>query len=86
MQQQSLLAVKESEAKKVVVNECRNRSENDVDYREGHSLALFDDHFATERRVAIHVLDVGGEGRVLVMDEIAFKSPRQSTELYRLVD
>ena len=86
VQQKTFAAVEETKAKKIVVNESRQWPQYDVDDAEA-DLTLRHDHLRTQRRVAVHVLDVVGERRVGVMKESAgLDSSSDSFDLHILMD
>src|ERR1700757_3031353 len=68
VQQQSLAAIKKSKPEEIVVEEGKQRPQDDVDETEPN-WALGDNHLRPERRVAVHVLDVVGQSGVRVVDE-----------------
>ena len=70
MKQQSFAAVEESEAKKIVVDERRQRTHDDVDHAE-LGFSLHHDHLRAQRRVTVHVFDVVGERGVRVVEQRA---------------
>ena len=69
MKEQAFAAVEKSEPKKVIVDERCNWTHDDVEEAES-AVAFGDRHFGAERGVAVHVVDVVGEGRVGVVEEI----------------
>src|SRR5205807_7181872 len=68
VQQQAFAAVEKSEADEVVVDECRQRTQNDVDEAEA-VVALGDRQLRPQRRITVHVIEVESQGWVGVMDE-----------------
>src|ERR1035437_26539 len=70
VQQQSLTPVEEAETENIVVGECKQRSQDDVDESEMGG-AFGHNHLRAQRRVAVDVLDVVGERGVGVVEERA---------------
>ena len=77
VQQQALASVEKSEAEKVVVEECGRRANDDVEDAEAHA-ASGDNDLRAERRVAVHVIEVVGEGGVGVVDQGAAQTTSPS--------
>ena len=63
-----LHGLEKSETEEIVVDECRRRAHDDVEHAEA-AVALGDCHLRAEGRVAVHVVDVIGEGGVGVVEE-----------------
>ena len=80
VQKQALFAIQKSQAKKVVVNERRPRPHHDIPKRESTRL-LHHSHLRTQRRVPVHVANVGLKGGIGVMKKGALEFSRQSTKL-----
>src|SRR3954462_1603020 len=72
VKQQSFAPIEKAETKNVVIDEGEKRTEDNVDETET-ALAFRRSHLGTERRVAVHVLDVGSERRVRVMKKSGAK-------------
>ena len=68
MQEQAFAAIEEAEAEDVVVNEGGNRSEYDIQDAEA-GVAFGDGHLGAQRGLAVHVVEVVGEGGVGVVEE-----------------
>src|SRR5579872_663700 len=86
MQEQAFAAVEEAQAEKVVVNEGENGTEDNVRDAEA-DFALGGDHFCTERRIAVHVVDVVGEGGIgVVKDSAGPQAGDVAVDLYGFVN
>ncbi len=68
VEEQSFAAIQESKAEEIVVDECRHGSNHNVEDAEADS-TLGDEHLGAEGRIAVHVIDVIGEGGVGVVDD-----------------
>ena len=79
VEQQAFAAVEESEAEDVVVNKRGGRAGGDIDHAEA-AVSLDDRHLGSQRRIAVHVLDIVGKIRVGVMDERMRKLVRRPAE------
>ena len=77
VQEQALAAVEKSEAEEIVVDERCDRADDYVEQAET-ALVFRDGHFRAQGRVAVHVIDVVGEGGVGVVDDGVFKVTRNS--------
>ena len=85
MQQQSFAAIQKTQTKKVVVDKREPGPDHDVDYAESRT-PLRHGHFRAQRRIAIHVIDVIGKGRVGVMKNCAMlKRGSVAADFHRLV-
>jgi len=80
VQKQALATIKESQPKKIVVDESPKRAQKNIEQAEA-ALAPGDRHFSAERRVAVHVVNVIIERGVGMMDERASKAHRGASEL-----
>ena len=69
VQQQPFAAVEEAETEEVVVDEGCQWTQHDVAHAES-DWARRHDHLRAQGRVAVHVLDIIGERRVGVMDDL----------------
>src|SRR5437588_4509371 len=67
VQQQAFATVEEAEPEKIVIDESKERAQDDVDETEAN-FAFSDEHLGAERGIAVHVLDVIGERGVGVME------------------
>src|SRR5580698_817083 len=73
VEEQAFAAIEKSEAEKIVVDECRERAQDDVEEAEA-TLALGNRHVCAEGGVAVHVVNVVGEGGVRVVENGVFES------------
>ncbi len=73
VQEQAFAAVEKSEAKKIVVDEGCERAQDDVEQAEA-AVAFGDGHLGAEGGVAVHVVDVVGQGGVGVVEDVSDQS------------
>ena len=89
VQEKALAAVEEAEAEEVVPLEAEQRDDDDAG-EEGEDVgagaALVDEQLRAEGAVAVHVLDVGGERGVGVVEEVAVEGGGGAGEADGLVD
>jgi hypothetical protein len=71
--QQAGFAIEESQAQKVVVEECEFGADDDVDEAES-ALAVFYRHLSAEGGIAIHVLDEAIESGMAVVQQLSGES------------
>src|SRR3984885_6576510 len=69
VQKQSFAAVEKSESKKIVVGEGGDWPQDDVEHAEA-ARAFSDCHLRTKGGIAVHVVDVVGEGGIGVVDDL----------------
>ena len=89
VQEETLAAVKEAEAEEVVPLEAEQRGDDDAREKGegvGAGAAFVDEQLGAEGAVAIHVLDVGGERGVGVVEEVAVEGGGGAGETDGLVD
>src|SRR5579864_5670513 len=86
VQQQAFASVKETEAEEIVVEECCQRTQDNVDDAEADP-ACCHDHLRAQGRIAVHVLDVVGERGVGMVEQspVAYL-PSSAAQLDVLVD
>jgi len=75
VQQQSLPAVEKAEAEEVVVDECGQRADDNVNHAEP-DFTFRHDHLRGQGRVAVHVVYVIRERGVGVVDDGMLQTPR----------
>src|SRR5437660_6287651 len=68
VQQQAFAAVEKSEADEVVVDECRQWTQNDVDEAEA-AVSFGDRQVRAQRGITVHVTEVESQGWIGVVDE-----------------
>ena len=89
VQEQTLAAVEEAEAEEVVPLEAEQRDDDDAG-EEGEGVgagaALADEELRTEGAVAVHVLDVGGERGVGVVEDVGVEGGGGAGEADGFVD
>ena len=89
MQQQPLAAVEEAEPEDIVPHKGELRDEEDIADERGQraaDLAGGDQQLAAERAVAVHVLDVGFQRRIGVVDDVVVERGGFAVEGDGLVD
>lgn len=79
VKQKALAAVEKSQAEDVVVQECKEGTDNNID-RAKAAFATRERHPSPERRIVIHVADVAVERGVGVVDEIACEAAGRAVE------
>src|SRR5581483_4641183 len=77
MQQQPLAPIQKAKPEKVVIDERSPGPQHNV-YETEAVIPLVHRHLGPKRRVAVHVLDVIGEGGVGVMDQRASERPNST--------
>src|SRR5208282_5390041 len=77
MEKQAFAAVKEAEAEDVVVEERGQRAQDDVEQAKA-AMAVGDSHLGSKGRIAVHVVDVVGEGGIGVVEEGVVEFPRDA--------
>ncbi len=85
VQKQAFAAVEEAEAEEIVVDECCARAQDDIEHAEA-ALAFSYCHLRAEGRVAVHVVDVIGEGGVGVVEDGAVQTAGRAIEFNVLVN
>ena len=73
MQEQAFAAIQKAEPKEVVVDESGDRTHDDVEHAEAARAGRFRGHLCAQRRVAVHVVNVVGEGGIGMVDESVFE-------------
>ena len=89
VQQQPLATVQKSEPEDIVPHECELRNEENIaDKRRpgAADLAGGDQQLAAQRAVPVHVLDVGFQRRIGVVDQVVVQRGGLAVERDRLVD
>src|ERR1700675_3502469 len=85
MHEQALAAIEEAQTKKIPVDECHQRTEDDIrDAEPGGPLAGH--HFASERGIPVGMLDEAIESRIGVVNQIAFEAADFPGRVHALVN
>jgi len=89
VEQQALATIEEAETEDVVPEKSQGRDDNDV-AAEGQPVAAYsssgDEELCAKGAVTVHVLDVGFEGGIGVVDEVGVEETNGASALDGLVD
>lgn len=80
VQQQAFPAIEESEPKKIVVDEREPRPDHDIREAEP-AMALFDRNLSAHRGITVHVVDVGAQRGIGLMDKCVVQTTCRPIDL-----